>query len=200
MHYLQLMEIQVGTWLVGNTTSVGIGTDPKTQFTVWLIMYLVPAERSASIQSNLKWLLPVFTIKVNILYSVCTADVSLWLDHLNYNVVSRKQTSIHVYVAWNIKIDISKFPVSKVTRQKMEVEYGQMKKYIWLNIREIFEPFQGSSCQSPLYAIKNISWIDMIVSWKVSHQIHLGFFWLSTLILIPNKRHFRVDYSRFHSV
>lgn len=32
---------------------------------------------------------------------------------LNVNVVSRKQPSIRVYAAWNIKIDILNFPVSE---------------------------------------------------------------------------------------
>lgn len=50
-------------------------------------------------QSNLKRLLYVFNIKVNILCFVCAADASLWLDHLICNVVSRKQSSFYVYVA-----------------------------------------------------------------------------------------------------
>lgn len=109
------MSQEVGTRLVRNTTSVMMGQTP------WLTsLYDSSCTRSPSKQSSLNWLLNVFTIKVNILCFVCAADVSLWLDHLNNNsIVSRKQPSAHVYVVWNIKIDISNFPVSKVKTQDM---------------------------------------------------------------------------------
>ena len=145
-------------------------------------MYPVPAERSASIQSNSKWLLPVFTIKVNILCFVCTADASLWLDHLNHNVVCRKQPSIHVYVAWNIKIDISNFPVSKVTRQG----YGSS---IWWHDKVCIRwNLLSEGCLSLFTAVlwnpvnllcsySKKSWMDVIASWEVSHHTYLFVFW-----------------------
>lgn len=70
--------------------------------------------------------LHVFTIKVDILCFVCAADASLWLDHFNHNVVCRKQLGIHVYVGWNIKIDIWNYAVSEVSRQDMAAAYGPM--------------------------------------------------------------------------
>lgn len=138
MHRWQLTDIrQTRSWLAGNPcfTRVLYFTDPGT------LSLLSDSSHNRCLQStlhqsNLKWCSGVFTIKVNILCFVCTADASLGLDHLNRNVVCRKQPSIHVYVAWNIKIDISNFPVSKVGRQDMAVAYGHIERAYSINSKK----------------------------------------------------------------
>lgn len=78
-----------------------------------------PVLAALSIKNNFTRRLLGFTIKVNILCFVSMADASLWSDHLNHNVVSRKKPAIHVYAVWNIRMDIQYVPVSKVKEQAM---------------------------------------------------------------------------------